>query len=422
MKELKLFESWAEGILSEAAPTSKNDSSQRALNARPVEFEYDTAKQAMLKYPGMSKEQAINRYLLDTVSAIDNQVKKAANDLKRQEKENIQLKNKIADFENGNNFAPTPAVVSKTDDKKQEQEQTDKRLVSSDEVELMKSNLKQIQQKPDVDKKEYDGLVKRVGQLEGLPVNNKEIVKIQDRIQTIVKEPYVDNAELDKFRKDVQQTIQDAKAELGKEAESQVGQQATMWGLYGIKDDLTKAQQEIVDINNKLANPRDETIGTLDERITRIEALLCRIAGVPVQHRAAFNSTQVLDGINSRFNDMAGAADAGAAATGPGPATGPGAGGTAANTTGGVKGFVKRLFTKKAQSQAQEPRMEPRMEPGFDDDAPPIKPPPSQSASDKSDKATTSESRYNSLSKTLESQIESIPGAILGSQYNKYLK
>ena len=102
MKEVKLFESWAENLINESSAI-RMGTQIKAMADRPLPREHDINYKAQLAYPELSPEQALAKYLEDEIEQTqkidakqDKEINKVEKEVNHVEHDEEEIKAEIA--------------------------------------------------------------------------------------------------------------------------------------------------------------------------------------------------------------------------------------------------------------------------------------------------------------------------------------
>lgn len=87
MKEVNLFSKWADTILEDASQPNRMGTPMKAMADRPLPRELDIQYKAQRKYPELSPEQAMAKYLEDELEnneKVDNQQNKKISNIDKE--------------------------------------------------------------------------------------------------------------------------------------------------------------------------------------------------------------------------------------------------------------------------------------------------------------------------------------------------
>ena len=254
MREILEFESWANGMLNESG------------RDRPETLDRDIQRQAQIKFPDRSPEQAMNLFVADKLTKqekLDYDQNKIINAQKR---ENDKLRRSLQDLSNElhdheNQAQQTEIEVNRLKDLSAKLKPTGEiqqaaTRASADKIEAMLVDLENVRKNPSMDDKKFKELSSKVEQMKGIS-DNKGIEKIQGTLNALAsKQGLSDNmfnkamdqlastqAELEqkeqRFQKsiaknkDVQQSWGNKFAELNKEIENMKGVSEQLFTDFG---------------------------------------------------------------------------------------------------------------------------------------------------------------------------------------------
>jgi hypothetical protein len=254
MREILEFESWANGMLNESG------------RDRPETLDRDIQRQAQIKFPDRSPEQAMNLFVADKLTKqekLDYDQNKIINAQKR---ENDKLRRSLQDLSNElhdheNQAQQTEIEVNRLKDLSAKLKPTGEiqqaaTRASADKIEAMLVDLENVRKNPSIDDKKFKELSSKVEQMKGIS-DNKGIEKIQGTLNALAsKQGLSDNmfnkamdqlastqAELEqkeqRFQKsiaknkDVQQSWGNKFAELNKEIENMKGVSEQLFTDFG---------------------------------------------------------------------------------------------------------------------------------------------------------------------------------------------
>lgn len=182
MREILEFESWANTIVTEAGKD------------RPVPLERDIQRQAQVKFPDRSPEQAMNLFVADKLSnqeKLDYEQNKIINAQKR---ENDKLRRSLQDL--SNELHDHESQAEKTDIEVQRLKDLSAKLkpageiqqgaakASADKVEQMLKDLEKVRSNPSIDDDKFKELENKVQQMKGI-ADNKGIDNIQHTLNAL---------------------------------------------------------------------------------------------------------------------------------------------------------------------------------------------------------------------------------------------
>jgi len=254
MREILEFESWANGMLNEAGKD------------RPLTLDRDIQRQAQIKFPDRSPEQAMSLFVADKLSnqeKLDYEQNKIINAQKR---ENDKLRRSLQDLstelhDHEQHAQQTDVEVQRLKDlsaklKPAGEIQQAASKASADKVEAMLADLENVRTNPSIDDKKFKELETKVQQMKGIADNNG-IDKMQGTLNLLANKQGVSDqmfnkamdqlsatqSELDakeiRFQKsisknkDVQQSWGNKFAELNKEIENMKGVSEHLFTDFG---------------------------------------------------------------------------------------------------------------------------------------------------------------------------------------------
>lgn len=170
MREILEFESWANSMLNEAGKD------------RPATLDRDIQRQAQIKFPDRSPEQAMSLFVADKLSRqekLDYEQNKIINNQKR---ENDKLRRSLQDLSNElhdheQQAQQTDIEVARLKDlsaklKPAGEIQQGAAKASADKVEAMLKDLENVRTNPSIDDKKFKELETKVQQMKGVADNN----------------------------------------------------------------------------------------------------------------------------------------------------------------------------------------------------------------------------------------------------------
>jgi len=182
MREIREFESWANSMLNEAGKD------------RPLTLDTDIQRQAQLKFPDRSPEQAMTMFVADKLSKqekLDYDQNKVINAQKR---ENEKLRRSLQDL--GNELRDHELQAQQTDIEVQRLKDLSAKLkpageiqqgaakASADKVEQMLADLEKVRNNPSIDDKKFKELETKVQQMK-LVADDSGIDKMQGTLNLL---------------------------------------------------------------------------------------------------------------------------------------------------------------------------------------------------------------------------------------------
>ncbi len=263
MKEIKIFESWANSIIAER------------IEDRPLARSQDIQYQATRKYPDRTPEQAIAIYIADKMASSEKMDLDQNKLINAQKRENEKLTHNIQELgqeltnherqaqDTGQEIERLKQLSSQLKPAGEVQQQLAK--ASADKVQAMLDDLAKIENKPGIDDNKFKELSDRVNKIKSQPVDNKEIAKVQATLSLLNQRQSVDDQLFDKVMGRLENTERELEAKEERFKKS-LGKNAQKMGDWGnkFKDLDEKIRQiqgtsEIIfsDLGNKQAESEE---------------------------------------------------------------------------------------------------------------------------------------------------------------------
>jgi hypothetical protein len=195
MREILEFESWANSMLNETG------------RDRPETLDRDIQRQAQLKFPDRSPEQAISLFVADKLTRqekLDYEQNKIINSQKR---ENDKLRRSLQDLSNElhdheNQAQQTDVEVQRLKDlsaklKPAGEIQQAASKASAEKIEAMLVDLENVRKNPSIDDKKFKELQSKVEQMKGIS-DNTGIEKIQGTLNALANKQGLSDQMFDK--------------------------------------------------------------------------------------------------------------------------------------------------------------------------------------------------------------------------------
>lgn len=272
MREILEFESWANNLLNEAG------------NDRPLTLDRDIQRQAQIKFPDRSPEQAMTMFVADKLSnqeKLDYEQNKIINAQKR---ENDKLRRSLQDLstelhDHENQAQQTDIEVQRLKDlsarlKPAGEIQQAVSKASAEKIEAMLADLENVRNNPSIDNKKFKELQSKVEQMKDIS-DNKGIEKIQGTLNILANKQGLSDQMFDKAMDQLSVTQSELAAK-EKRFQDSAKRNAEMKGSWGIKfADLNqkikeieeKAGTELSTLSDKL-NQANEQLSQASEKLT----------------------------------------------------------------------------------------------------------------------------------------------------------
>ena len=275
MKQLKEFENWTDSIIKSTVFEKKDERDERALE-RQRDIVYK-AKQAFPEYP---ESQAIELFLADKLSDIEQRDFEQNKIINLQRRENDKLKSnlqglqaEIDDIEAGGQETDSEIARLKQLSGKL-QADVEQRRVGGREVNELLAQVEQLKNKPGVTPEQYKEIKDKVEDFSKQKVNSEELKKFENQLNTLAASEAIDKEQI----RNLQSAI-----------DSVTTRQEKIGDISNVASklrDLESKQSEIERVasdNNKQVsdlNQRLETLGATDRAdIERASDLLRDLQG-----------------------------------------------------------------------------------------------------------------------------------------------
>jgi myosin heavy subunit len=272
MREILEFESWANSMLNEAG------------RDRPETLERDIQRQAQLKFPDRSPEQAMSLFVADKLTRqekLDYEQNKIINSQKR---ENDKLRRSLQDLSNElhdheNQAQQTDVEVQRLKDlsaklKPAGEIQQAVSKASADKVEAMLADLEKVKNNPKIDDRKFKEISDKVQQLQNTG-SDKEVLKTQEALKALSNTQELGRAQysdaLDALEKSYAENI--AKEKRFRASKKRNEEMKGSWGIkfadlnQKIKEIEEKAGTELTTLSDKL-NQANEQLSQASEKLT----------------------------------------------------------------------------------------------------------------------------------------------------------
>ena len=268
MRELLEFEKWANTIVAEAGKD------------RPIPIAVDIQRQAEIKFPDRSPEQAMSMFVADklaTQEKLDYEQNKVINAQKR---ENDKLRRSLQDLskelhDHENQAQQTELEVQRLKDlsaklKPAGEIQQSAAKASADKIEKMLSDLEKVRNNPSIDDKKFAELETKVQQMKSI-ADDKSIGKIQDSLNVLATKQGVSDRMFNQVMDQLSYTEQQLQAK-EKRFQKSIRKNAEKIGSWGNKfAELDKEISNIKGVSAQLFQDFGQQASSMEEKLSNVE-------------------------------------------------------------------------------------------------------------------------------------------------------
>jgi hypothetical protein len=268
MREILEFESWANSMLNESG------------RDRPETLDRDIQRQAQIKFPDRSPEQAMSLFVADKLAKqekLDYDQNKIINAQKR---ENDKLRRSLQDLSNElhdheNQAQQTEIEVNRLKDlsaklKPAGEIQQAATRASADKIEAMLADLENVRKNPRIDDKKFKELSSKVEQMKGIS-DNKGIEKIQGTLNALANKQGLSDQMFNKAMDQLTST----QAELEQKEQrfqKSISKNKDMRQSWGNKfTELNKEIENMKGVSEQLFADFGQQAASMEEKISSVE-------------------------------------------------------------------------------------------------------------------------------------------------------